>query len=256
MCRFEFPLKVSFRAVGEDSQREGSDRLIADWPRLEREIKALLKGTPLSVVGARLRRYRIRQGFSIRDLASKAGVSTNSVLRIEQGGGVHSLTILKICGALGLHVVRLGDIENLEPAGISAVHHREDDRWFELTDFGAGPVEDRPLSPEERSAAVERGVVTAPLMIMRSRLEAGRLRPTVIELYKETERRSHAGEEFVYVITGTVTMVVGNETHLLREGEGITFWSAEEHSYAPSEDSELPARVLVVQVDDNARPTV
>jgi DNA-binding XRE family transcriptional regulator/quercetin dioxygenase-like cupin family protein len=242
--------------VGDNAKRPARDQNLADWRRFEPEVRTLLKNTSPAVIGARLKRYRLRQGLSIRDLAAKAGVSTNSVLRIESGGDVHALTLIKICASLGLHVVRLGDVDHLDPEGISAVHRHEDDRWYDLTDFGSGPVggRDRPLSQEERAEMVGTGTVDVPLMIMKCRLESGRLMQSVIELYHPSEARSHSGEEFIYVLEGTATITVGTRQYVLDKGEGITFWSTEEHTYAPAEGSELPVRLLSVFIDEKPRP--
>lgn len=228
------------------------DRQLADWRHLEPEVQALLSHTTPEVVGARVKRHRLRQGMSIRELAGKAGVSTNSVLRIERGGGVHALTLLKICASLGIHVVRLGDAEQLESA---AVHHAQDDRWFDLTRFGDGPLKDRPLSAAERAKLVESGQADVPLMIMRSQLESGRLMQSVIELHHASEPRHHPGEEFIYVLEGSAVIKVGAKTYELAPGEGICFWSAEEHSYAPAEGSSLPVRLLSVIIGDTNPPS-
>jgi transcriptional regulator with XRE-family HTH domain len=242
--------------VSGNAKRLARDRNLADWRRLEPDVQALLAHTSPAVIGARLKRYRLRQGLSIRDLAAKAGVSTNSVLRIEKGGDVHALTLIKICASLGLHVVRLGDVEQIDPEGISAVHRHEDDRWYDLTDFGATPLDglDRPLSPEERAQMVEQGTVSVPLMIMKSRLETGRLMQSVIELYHESEARSHSGEEFIYVLEGAAKVAVGERTYTLDAGEGVTFWSSEENTYAPAEGSQLPVRLLSAFIDEKPRP--
>jgi transcriptional regulator with XRE-family HTH domain len=215
----------------------------------EAEAQELLRQVPPSVVGARLRRARLRMGLSIRDLAAQAGVSKNSVVRVEQGGVPNVMTVLKLCAAMGIHVASLA--KPTSESQIIAVHRTEDDRWYDLTDFGAGPLggEDRPLSERERRDFVDNGA-QVPLLILKSRLDTGRLLPTVIELYNESERRSHPGEEMVYVLKGTAKIMVGSETLTLTEGESATFWSSEEHAYAPAEGSELPVRVLSVRMDD------
>lgn len=219
----------------------------------EEETERLLRQVPASVVGARLRRARQRMGHSIRDLAAAAGVSKNSIVRLEQGGSPHPMTVLKLCAAMGVHIASLAK----PPADSQtmAVHRHEDDRWYDLTDFGAGPLADQPLDEAERRAYVDRGA-QVPLLILKSRLETGRLLPTVIELYQQSERRSHAGEEMAYVLTGTARIFVGAEEVVLSEGECVTFWSAEEHAYAPAEGSPLPVRILSIRIDDRppARP--
>lgn len=211
-------------------------------------MEALLRSVPPEVVGARLRRARTRMGLSIRDLAARANVSKNSVVRLEAGGMPQAMTVVKLCAALGVHVASIAK-PTADEGQIVAIHRREDDRWYDLTDFAAGPIASHPLTEKERGAHVGRGV-KVPLLILTSRLETGRLLPTVIELYRESERRSHSGEEMVYVLKGKAQIVVGPETFTLEEGESATFWSAEEHSYAPAEGAELPVRVLSVRIDD------
>jgi transcriptional regulator with XRE-family HTH domain len=219
-----------------------------DLLREERDVEELLRSVPMEVVGARLRRARQRMGYSIRDLAEAANVSKNSIVRLEQGGLPHAITVLKLCAAMGIHVASIAR-PTAEESQIVAVHRHEDDRWYDLTDFGAGPISPEPLSEDERADLVRKGV-KVPLLILTSRLDKGKILPTVIELYQESEKRSHAGEEMVYVLRGEARINVGPESFTLEEGESATFYSSEEHSYAPAEGAELPVRVLSIRIDD------
>ena len=218
-----------------------------DLVSLERDAAQLIRDVAPEVLGARLRRARTRQGLSIRDLADRANVSKNSVVRLEQGGSPQALTVLKLCAAMGIHVASVAKASP-EEGEVVALHTRSDDRWFDLTDFGAGPLADRPLTENERRARVAQGV-KVPLLILKSRLESGHILPTVLELYQASERRSHPGEEMVYVLKGRADIHVGPSTFTLDEGESATFWSAEEHAYAPAAGSALPVRVLSVRID-------
>ena len=218
-----------------------------DLLRLERDVSELLKTVPPEVVGNRLRRARTRQGLSIRELAERANVSKNSIVRLESGGMPQAITVVKLCSAMGIHVAAIAK-PTPEEGQIVAIHRRDEDRWYDLTDFGAGPLADRPLTEAQRRTMVEKGT-KVPLLLLKSRLEAGNILPTVIELYQQSERRSHPGEEMVYVLSGRAEISVGSETFTLDEGESATFWSAEEHAYAPAEGAELPVRVLSVRID-------
>lgn len=224
------------------------DKDLRRWLQREAETQELIKNVLPAVLGARLRRARKRMGFSIRDLAQSANVSKNSIVRLESGGMPHATTLLKVCGALGIHVASIAKPGPAEQQ-VAAIHRHDDDRWFDLTDFGAGPLENRPLTQEERRQRVDQGV-QVPLMILTSRLDSGRLLPTVLELYQASESRSHPGEEFVYVLEGTAAITVGSEVFELSAGESATFWSAEEHRYAPALGSPLPVRVLSIRIDD------
>ena len=117
----------------------------------EQEAAGVMATVPAEVLGDRLRRTRTRQGRSIRELADAAGLSKSSIVRLEQGGGTYPLTIVKVCAALGLHVARLRDADTAGDDRF-AVHREQDDRWYEMTDFGSGPLGavDRPLTLDER----------------------------------------------------------------------------------------------------------
>ena len=214
---------------------------------LERDVSELLRTVSPHTVGARVRRVRQRQGLSIRDLAERANVSKNSIVRLEQGGTPHPITVVKLCSAMGIHVASIAK-PTAEEGQIVATHRQADDRWYDLTDFGAGPLADHPLSLEERREKVRRGT-KVPLLILKSRLEAGNILPTVIELYEPSEHRSHPGEEMVYVLEGRARISVGQESFDLDAGESATFWSDEQHAYAPAPGAELPVRVLSVRID-------
>jgi transcriptional regulator with XRE-family HTH domain len=230
-----------------------TERFDSDLLRQERSVDDLLRTLPPEVLGARLQRARKRMGLSIRDLAQAANVSKNSIVRVEQGGMPQSMTVVKLCAAMGVHVDSIAK-PKADESQIVAIHRHEDDRWYDLTDFAAGPLSDQPLSESERSK-LAKGTTMVPLLILKSRLETGRLLPTVIELYRESETRSHAGEEMVYVLKGTARIKVGEEVFNLEEGESATFWSSEAHSYAPAEGAKLPVRVLSIRADDNRKPT-
>ena len=188
-------------------------------------------------------------GLSIRELALAANVSKNSIVRVEQGGMPQSMTVVKLCAAMGVHLDSIAK-PRAEESQIVAIHRHDDDRWYDLTDFAAGPLAPEPLSEAERAKLAKTANVF-PLLILKSRLETGRLLPTVIELYRESETRSHAGEEMVYVLKGTAKIKVGDQTFDLEEGESATFWSSEAHSYAPAEGAKLPVRVLSIRADDH-----
>ncbi len=216
----------------------------------EQQAGRVMASLTPEALGDRLRRARMRQGRSIRELADAAGLSKSSIVRLEQGGGTYAMTIVKVCAALGLHVARLRDPDTALDDRV-AVHRTGDDRWYDLVDFGAGPLGgvDRPLTAQERAAFAERGV-KVPIVVLSSRLSDGRLLSNVVELYGPSVTREHPGEEFVYVLDGSATITVGSTVVTLACGESMVFRSAEPHTYAPAEGSVLPARLLMVRFDE------
>jgi len=200
------------------------------------------------LVGDRLRRTRTQQRLSIRQIADLAQISKTSVVQVESGRTSRRSTYLKVAEAMGLHLDRL-----LQP-GVSAewpfaVHRKEDDSWFDLANFDHGVLPDEAQDdPAERKKLANASGVS-PLNILASRLEQGRIKPTILELYGPSPARSHAGEEHVFVLAGQAIVTVGSENISLNEGESVTFWSSERHSYAPQPGSALPVRLLSVRVD-------
>ncbi len=197
------------------------------------------------VAGTRLKRVRLQQGLSIRQLSDLANISKTSVVQVEAGRTSRRSTYLKVATVLGLH------LENLVQSGSAdglpyAVHLKEDDRWFDLARFDEGLLPEAAQTDQKIRSNLSGAT---PLNILSSRLEQGRIKPTILEISSPSETRSHAGEEHVFVLEGTAIVGVGEHRVELQEGESITFWSAEPHSYMPHPDSKLPVRLLSVRVD-------
>lgn len=200
------------------------------------------------LVGDRLRRTRLQQGLSIRKIAELSNLSKTSIVQVEAGKTSRRSTYLKMAESMGLHLERLM-LPNATGEKPYIAHQAKDDSWFDLVHFGDGPLpEDAQNSADERrQLAIKSGI--APLNILACRLESGRIKPTILELYTPSPARSHAGEEHVFVLSGQAVVSVGDSQIPLNEGESITFWSSEPHSYAPQEGSALPVRLLSVRVD-------
>jgi transcriptional regulator with XRE-family HTH domain len=75
-------------------------------------MKALSEQEILTEVGRRLKRTRLSQNVTQRDLATRAGVSLRTVSAAERGEDVRLSTLLRMLRALG----RLGGIDALLPA--------------------------------------------------------------------------------------------------------------------------------------------
>lgn len=216
--------------------------------RIER-IAALLKRIGPELLGNRVRRLRDQQGLSIREVAAQASISKNSIVRLEQGRGTQPITVLKVCSVLGIHIERLA-APTSEDLLMAVTHRNKDDQWFDAADMASKPLlnANRPPTPSERKRAVAQGAL-APINLLKCRLPEGRILPSVLEVYQESPIRTHVGEEFAYVLSGTAIITVGSKKHRLKAGESIAFWSAEPHRYAPADPKNVPVRILSVRVD-------
>ncbi len=56
----------------------------------------------MAELGERIKQYRIAKGMTQQDLESKSGVSTRSIVRLEQGNSVQLESLVKILMALDL----------------------------------------------------------------------------------------------------------------------------------------------------------
>lgn len=184
-------------------------------------------------IGARVRRQRLNQGISVRDLAARAHVNKNSVLRLERGEGSHPLTLLSVCSALCLHLDALA-LSGDKTLQIAAIQRNGGAVWHDLRNVASGPIDMR--SPGD----------AIPIQLLASRFPTGRVVPTVIVVNQPTPINSHHGEEFVYVLEGQLRMTIADQPFILEKGESIDFWSAEAHRYEPVGET---ATILSVRVD-------
>ncbi len=208
------------------------------------EALAMLKDTPPDIIGQRIRRARVKQGLSIRDLAARAEISKSSVVRVESGEPSHGRTIVKLCRALGLH---LAGLLTPPPDDVPFVlHTRADDKWFDMHNYGDGPFPDN--SVEHRQKLAAEGKLDVGILLLTNRLGGGMMLPVLGELYGPSEPRRHTGEEMVYVLENDLLLRIGDKEITIRPGEAITFWSAEEHSYSPAEPGKV-TRFLSIRID-------
>ena len=199
-------------------------------------------------VGNRIRRIRLQQELSIRSLAEQAGVSKTSIVHIEAGKSIRESTLLKVATILGLHLDRLAK-PTVGDATPFAKHTSSDDAWYDLIRFDQGKIEPQSVSTKNKRQQLAKNKGVVPLNILASRLEDGRIKPTILELFDPSPIRSHVGEEFVMVLEGKAIISIGQSKVTLCTGESVTFWSAEPHGYAPAPKSKLPTRILSVRVD-------
>jgi transcriptional regulator with XRE-family HTH domain len=186
------------------------------------------RATPLAArnetpkVGARVRSLRRERGLTIEQLAAATGLTKGFISQLERDRTAPSLSsIARICDALG---VRLSNIFEPDPAPALVRRHERPKIDSHR------PSENHLLSSrdEERFQAIESEVAPGA--------GAG------------DELHSLPGEmEFVYVLAGSLEMRVGDETHLLEQGDAFTYPLSKPHTWRNASDTK-PLRVLWVSV--------
>ncbi len=186
------------------------------------------RATPLAArndtpkVGARVRSLRRERGLTIEQLAAATGLTKGFISQLERDRTAPSLSsIARICDALG---VRLPHIFEHDPAP-ALVRRRERPKLeAHLT------TENHLLSSrdEERFQAIESEVAPGA--------GAG------------DDLSSLPGEmEFVYVLEGSLEIQVADETHVLEQGDALTYPLSKPHTWKNASDTKS-LRVLWVSV--------
>lgn len=178
-------------------------------------------------LGEKIRLIREKNEMSALQLAERAGVDVKMVESIEKGALVPYLSpLVKISRALG---VRLGtfldDQENLGP-----VITKNDDMDHVSRFRGA-------------EADTEEGRTFFSLALNKT---SRHMEPLMVELSptdKAVKKSSHEGEEFIYVLEGSISIEYGKEIYNLSAGESIYYDSIVEHDVKAVNN---PAKILAV----------
>ncbi|MDX2065891.1 MAG: XRE family transcriptional regulator [Fimbriimonadaceae bacterium] len=193
------------------------------------------------LVGPRLRQLRENRGLTIRELAARADVSKNTILRIEQGLPISEPLLHRICNKLQTILPNL----LLTPTDTTVpirIHRREQDQWritFRKRRAPKAIVDFDPVdSPEERQRLGALQFVSGFLNTLDCALPQGRLQSAIVDLHGDQDEPGfrHSGEEFVICLEGRLRLTLRDETYILHPGDAATFESQYRHRY----ESDLP----------------
>lgn len=181
-------------------------------PDIERTVSAL---------GAKLAMARAERGWSLAELARRAGVSTASVHKIEKSGMTPTIaTLMKIAAALGTNVSFFIDEDVAAPAAIVV---RGDERARLYTSK-------RGISLDNVSGRYGRYRLAGAEAVVEPLASSG------------PDPMRHPGEELVYLLEGTICFTVDGEAMHLEPGDSIHFRTDRPHTW--ENPSEHPARAL------------
>ena len=158
--------------------------------------------------GRVLRQLRQQRNIPLRDAARKISVSPGYLSQIERDIAVPSIQMLaKIAEAFGITVGRL--VEGAESPATRRMLVRREERKI-IVYQGSTSVNEL-LVPD----------LKGQLEVILSRIRPGTRSPVY----------QHAGEEFGFVIKGTLTLWVGEERFDLRGGDAIRFPASMAHHW-------------------------
>jgi transcriptional regulator with XRE-family HTH domain len=166
----------------------------------------------LAEVGPRLRRLRVRRGVTLTALAAQTGISKSTLSRLETGRRKPSLELL---------------------LPLAAAHHLPLDELVGAPRVGDPRVR---LAPRTRN-----GRLVYPLTQQSGGMAVWKV---VIPPERERRLRTHAGHEWLYVLSGEMRLILGEHDITMRAGEVAEFDTRLPHWFGPAGDQ--PVEILSV----------
>ena len=167
----------------------------------------------LDHVGSRLRQARTRRGLTLTGVAESTGISKSTLSRLETGGRRPTLELLLALS----HAYRV-------------------------------PLDDLVAAPEEGDPRIrlKPGQVKGRMVIPLTRAPEGRQAwKIVIPTTKATpEPRAHDGHEWIYVLSGDVRFILGDEDLVLRTGDVAEFDTLVPHWFGST--GQQPSEILSI----------
>lgn len=216
----------TFREVVDEYSEEKGHDLLTD-PEAVAAAKERVAEESAETHGDRLRQAREAQGFTIAELAAKAGIDEKELAQLEAGEALLPLgQLIKLSKTLSL---KMSDM-------ISA-----GDKPFTIVRSGERQSIDRFGQAKQASHGYEY-VSLAPG-------KKGRLmEPFIVTLLPATgdEPSCHDGQEFIYVLEGEMEVIIGEESQVLKPGDAVYYDSASTHLVRAYGNA--PAKILAVLI--------
>ncbi|HEX4140018.1 MAG TPA: cupin domain-containing protein [Candidatus Methylacidiphilales bacterium] len=162
----------------------------------------------LAAFGDNLKQQRQRKGWTLEELATRSGLSKTFLSRLESGDRQASIAaVLTLSEVFGLSLAELFETHvPLDPCLI--------------------------VRKSETEAREAHGLTYLPLSRAGHHFNLRPLRVTVSPDRTGNEHYRHEGEEWIYVLSGAITLSLAGETYDLDTGDAVHF------------DSRLPHRVM------------
>ncbi len=163
-------------------------------------------------MGMRVKKARESRGLSIFDLYLRTDIDVETLSQIEEGKVVPPLgTVIKLAKALDL---KMGYFISGEEAKAYTIVRRDDRKKTSRYD----PSKEKQYGyAYESLAPLKTDRTMEPFMVT--------LEPSEVE----EERSTHDGQEFIFVFQGEMEVRLGEEIHILKQGDSIYYNSTVPH---------------------------
>lgn len=175
---------------------------------MEQELDEVLDG-----VGPHLRALRKQRETTLAELSQTTGISVSTLSRLESGARRPTLELLYPLAKA--HGVTLDELVDAPPTGDPRVHLR--------------PV-------------TRHGMTYLPLTRRAAGIQAFKLVIPADSHGKEPRPQTHEGYEWMYVLSGTLRVVLGEHDLVLKPGEAAEFDTRVPHWFGAAENA--PVEIL------------
>jgi transcriptional regulator with XRE-family HTH domain len=174
-------------------------------------------------VGDRIRILRINQKRTLQEVADSCGLSKSMISKIENNKTVPSVaTLVKIAQNLGTNISNL----------------LENNGWTKA-------IVTTRQEAEEKFVLTEKGYSIFPYA---TEFHQKKMQPFLFEAIKGKvipHQLSHEGEEFIFIVEGTMKMQVGEMEYVLKTGDSLYFNSLQKHGVIPVSDKVIYIDIFV-----------
>ncbi|WP_207535347.1 helix-turn-helix domain-containing protein [Desertivirga arenae] len=174
-------------------------------------------------VGDRIRILRITQKRTLQEVADSCGLSKSMISKIENNRTLPSVaTLVKIAQTLGTNISNL----------------MERDGWSKA-------IVTTRQEAEEKFVTTEKGYSIFPYA---SAFHGKKMQPFLFEAIKGKvipHQLSHEGEEFVFIVEGSMRMQVAETEYILKTGDSLYFNSLQKHGIIPISDKVIYIDIFV-----------
>ena len=169
------------------------------------------EGEIILKVGESVKEIREKKGLSLKDIFQRTGLQPEFLMDVEKGEISPPLgAIIKLAKALEMKMgYFISGAENL-PYTVVRKNDRKLISRYDSKKSQTYGYEFISLAPHKKDRHMEPFLVT--------------LEPSNIE-----ERSTHDGQEFIFVLEGTMEVRLGEKTHLLEPGDAIYYDSTVSH---------------------------
>lgn len=180
-------------------------------------------------VGEKIASIRSQKNITVVELAERCGFTAEMMAKIEENEAIPSLGhLIKVARALG---VRLGtfldDMDQLGPVITRNGDMKKGTSFSNKTSTTHLNLDFFPLASDKSGRHME---------------------PFIVEINPSTSsdfiQSSHEGEEFIYVLSGSIEIRYGKDIYTLSEGDSIYYDSVVDHQVHAANDSQ--AKILGV----------